>query len=232
MNVVQSAFYELLNRIRKSLRSLELNPEQLAKQVLSLGTHASGNVQRPICEQHKRKLTASTSTDESFKILGDYLSFFNFELLAWIINSEKLCTDEDRQQLLLYRERFKEFSKRKVTEIPFKALRLNTRDDSNWYWTRFATLLTADRYNLTLLEADDVRHKLATLLGLHARTLHLEWIDKGGLILVFSVPNFVAERLFPLDEHQAQCLKSKGFTIFVSSAVGTGKIILLCSAVW
>ena len=227
MAEMQEAFGELFDGISQSLSLRGITTEQLARRVLSLGTHKSGNVQRPLCEEHKRKLVASTSIDNSFIILSDHVSFFNFELLAWIIKSIHLCTEEDRKQLQRYRERFEIFCRRKVFEIPFHALRPSIRDNKTRNRTHFAVLLTQDEDDPTLLDVDKARRKIATLLSLSAGTLHLEWIDRGSLILVFSVPNFVAERLFPLEHHQAHLLKSEGFTIFVPSTVGTGKTTLL-----
>ena len=220
MDEMQEAFGELFDDISQSLSSRGVTPKQLAKRVLCLGTHSSGNVQRPLCEENKQKLIDSTSIDMSFIILIDHVSLFNFELLAWIIKSKQLCSDKDREQLLDYRKKFETFCRRKVFEVPFHTLRQETADYSIRSQTNFAVLMTVDESEYTLLDADKARRKIATLFNLGAGTVHLQWIDKGSLIVVFSVPTFIAERLFPLNSHQIHCLKCEGFTVF--AVVETG----------
>ena len=224
MDEMQEAFGELFDGISQSLSSRGITTEQLAKRVLCLGTHRSGNVQRPLCEDHKQKLIEATSIDRSFIILNDHMSFFNFELLAWIVKSKQLCSDEDRKQLVDYRMKFEHFCRRKVFEVPFHTLRQDTADSSIKRQTNFAVLMTMDETEYTLLDADKARRKIATLFNLRAGTLHLQWIDKGSLIVVFSIPIFVAERLFPLNSHQIHCLKCEGFTVF--AVVDTGMTCL------
>ena len=63
------------------------------------------------------------------------------------------------------------------------------------------------------------KRKIATLLKLKPSTLHLHRIDKGSLIFVFSVPNFVARELFPPSPLVAAKLKDEGFLISIPPAI-------------
>lgn len=105
-------------------------------------------------------------------------------------------------------------------------MKSRTQEKNTRNRTHFAVLLTEYDDQATLLDVNKAKYKIATILYLRAGTLHLEWIDRGSLILVFSVPNFVAERIFPLEHHQEHLLKSEGFTVFVPSTVGTGTTTL------
>ena len=223
INGMQDAFNKLFYKITQSLCSRGKTPQQLAALVLA---HRSGKVKIPLWNKYEEELRASTSISESFIILRNHITFFNFELLAWIIQHKDVCTDEDRKLLQEYQAMFEKFCRRKVFRVPCHMLRPNTREDNTRNRTNFAVLLTMDEGEAMLLDVVKAKRKLATLLNLKAGALHLEWIDKGSLILVFSVPNFVAERLFPLEHHQALLLKSEGFTVFVPSTVGTGKTSL------
>ena len=60
-----------------------------------------------------------------------------------------------------------------------------------------------------------IQEILADDLDIPLDTLHLHRIDRGSIILVFSVPDSIAEELFPLPKEKIALLRVKGMLLFV-----------------
>ena len=64
-------------------------------------------------------------------------------------------------------------------------------------------------------DAVNIKETLAEILGVPPATLHLHRIDRGSIILVFSVPDSIAQELFPLPKEKLALLRAKGMVLFV-----------------
>ena len=206
---INKKFSNLFDNVCESLQSssCEVTPKKLARRVIGL---------RPaqFSESHEEKLVTSKDIDESFIILRKYMSFFNFELLVYIIEW-KLCPDENRKLLKEYREKLSDFCRRKVFEVPPNAY--SDMNDDETKHTKFVALLPDDNQELSLNNVFSDRQRIADLLGLDVSQLYLHKIDKGSLILVLSVPESVANRLFPLDCDLMYRLKAEGYVILTAT---------------
>ena len=60
-----------------------------------------------------------------------------------------------------------------------------------------------------------IKETLSDILGVPLATLHLHRIDRGSIILVFSVPDSIAQDLFPLPKEKLALLRAKGMVLFV-----------------
>ena len=63
------------------------------------------------------------------------------------------------------------------------------------------------------------KHKIASILKLKSSTLHLHKIDEGSIILVLSIPEFVANEIFPLESATKAKLKREGFQVMVPFSI-------------
>ena len=70
-----------------------------------------------LLEDRYDELRSAEDISRAFKILSDYSSFFNYELIAFIV--EVLGTEEDQQNLISYKEKFAAYCKRHVFECPY-----------------------------------------------------------------------------------------------------------------
>jgi hypothetical protein len=157
------------------------------------------------------KLIGSTSVDRVFSHLASEMSFFNHEILKDIINAFGDKIDKDR--LGDYSKEFKEFCTRKVFEVESGhcpcGQRLKQRKP-------FAIILpTGEKWLRNLGDAMNIKEMLADDLGIPPATLHLHRIDRGSVILVFSVPDSIAVELFPLPKEKIALLRVKGMLLFV-----------------
>jgi hypothetical protein len=160
------------------------------------------------------KLLGSASIDLVFTHLAPEMSFFNHETLAKIIH--ELGDQADKDRLADYSKEFKEFCKRKIFEVesghcPCGQLLSQLKGKK-----LFAVVLpTGEEALQNLGDAVRIKKKLADVLGVSPATLHLHRIDRGCIILVFSVPDSIAEELFPLPKEKIALLKAKGIILFV-----------------
>ena len=160
------------------------------------------------------KLIDSTSVDRVFTDLAPEMSFFNHETLAKIINV--LGDKDDTDHLADYSKEFKEFCKRKVFEVEPGRCTCGQRLTLLKGRKLFAVVLPMGEEALQNLgDAMRIKKKLADVLGVSPATLHLHRIDKGSIILVFSVSDSIAQDLFPLPKEKIALLRRKGMILFV-----------------
>ena len=210
-------FAELFDETCTSLGTRGVSVQRLARRALSLGAYESQEIQRPLLREDEKELRSSKTLDEAFLVLRHHMSFFNFELLQHIINCNDLCSDDDRKRMEEYRSKFDTFCKRKVFEVSPNAVGQATSSLKKHKREAFAVLMTKHEDKPNLVYVNAAKQKIASLLKLKPSTLHLHRIDEGSLILVFSVPEFVAQKLFPLDPVVLDELKAEGFLVFTAT---------------
>ena len=199
-SVMISCFADLRSYTRESLKRKEIKVKELA------------NVAVDHCLQiSDEDYNKAESIDDVFFILRNYTSFFNHELLGKIT---KKYSDNDNKLEQKYEEfctKFKEFCQRKIFQIsPTIFSNVQGRD----HHKRFV-VLTTKQLIITLNDAKTAQIKIATVLGLKASQVHLEQIDSGSVILVFSIPMALSQKVFPLKPAVYEELKSYGYTLIV-----------------
>ena len=224
-------FAVLFDETCVSLQKREASVQRVVVRALSLGAYESQTIQKPLLSEDEKELKRCKTVDEVFIVLRPHMSFFNFELLKHITDCRELCSDNDRERMDTYISRFNAFCKRKVFEVPpgvtgQPICKLKKRKRK-----AFAVLMTKHEAEPNLVFVNAAKQKIAKLLKLKPSTLHLHRIDEGSLIFVFSVPNFVARKLFPLKPSVVAKMKNEGFLLLISPAV-EGEGILYNDACW
>ena len=160
------------------------------------------------------QLIRSTSVDQVFAHLFPEMSFFNHESLAKII--DRLGDQNDKDRLADYSKEFKGFCKRKVFEVEPGNCTCGQRLSQLKGRKLFAVVLpTGEKVLQSLGDAVRIKKKLADVLGVSPASLHLHRIDQGCVILVFSVPDSIAEEIFTLSKEKLDLLRVQGMVIFV-----------------
>ena len=170
-----------------------------------------------VAKNHDKSLQLSSvkSVDEAFTILAESVSFFNHKLLANII--EKLGDESDRQRLVKYSEEFNLYCKRKIFEVDPGTWAGSERFPDAPEGRKLFAVVVSDFMVETLGDTELVLETLADILDIQPAALHIHRIDKGSVILVFSVPSCIADEIFPLPQEKISLLKAKGIMIFLPS---------------
>ena len=213
------SFAKLFDETCVSLQEREISVQRVVVRALSLGAYESQAIQKPLLSEDEKELKSCKTVDEVFIVLRPHMSFFNFELLKHITDCKKLCSENDRERMDEYIGKFDVFCKRKVFEVPPGVTGQPTCKLKKRKRKAFVILMTKHEAEPNLVFVNAAKQKFAKLLKLKPSTLHLHRIDEGSLIFVFSVPSFVARKLFPLKMSVVAKLKNEGFLLLTSPAI-------------
>ena len=231
-NIV-SRFAYVIEETQTSLIAREVNLTRLVNRILTLNVYISAVHQKPLLNEEKKELINCKTICDIFTIIIPYMSFFNFEVLKHITDSSQLCSDDDRKRMEEYCRHFEQFCRRKVFEVPCDALGLSTSRVTKYKRKVFAVVITEYDEAPTLQFLKRGREKIASLLNLKFSSLYLHRIDLGSLIIVLSIPMFLAKDLFPLQSSIRAALKAEGLYIYYSTedtqkGIGLHYVMSLC----
>ena len=132
------------------------------------------------------------------------MSFFNYHLIEHII--DMLGTEEIKAELKKYKTNFQEYAKRRVYECPSQFGPVSKVGHAD------IIVKIDSRYeNYTLTEIEDFGQELSDLLEVSSKgVLRLCWVQKGCFQLMFQIPSFLKEEIFPLSREQERALAAKG----------------------
>lgn len=180
---------------------------ELRARLSCLGTYRPTRDQVPLLRDQLDEIERAKDVPRVFCILDKYYSFFNYiiieKLIAWF------GTAEDKKRLETYTEHFKVFCKRRTFECPPHIFGhtidkgktdLVVKYEGSWDPNEGCSLENVLR----------LRNYLADILEVESETLYLCQIDKGCVELVFQVPFFVEDDIFPLSVDQEQSLAFVG----------------------
>ena len=144
----------------------------------------------------------NATVDSVWRIIGDYISFFDYDILETII--ENLGSDKDKESFAKYREDFEKYAKQRV----FKH-QISSESSSAEEAIVFVKLDSLyDECDITHLKK--LQKKLSDILNLNEGVLQLRKIESGCILLVFKIPDFIYEDIFPLSIDQESALQELG----------------------
>ena len=113
---MRKKFASLLVNVINSFQHQDINPRRLASTVLALTEHNDPAIGKPLLERHKDALMKAQTVDHTFDVLRPHMTFFNYEILEFLI--EEMGSPNDKQKLQKFLQEFKRFCRRSVFEIP------------------------------------------------------------------------------------------------------------------
>ena len=199
-------FWHLHSRVYESLCERKVSVEKLVTHLLSL--HAFDPVykdsQKPALQAFFQDLQNAGSIERVLYIIKDYVSFFNYHVIEHIVN--ELGTDQDKVELQNYEKEFDQYSKRRVYECPPLYGSKSDADHVN-------LVLKVDSVyeEYTVKELKRFEYRLSRIFCISPQSvLHLYRVEEGCLQLIFPVPSFVQQKIFPLLSEQEEALVAEG----------------------
>ena len=199
-------FWRLHSRVYESLRHRNVPVDRLVTHLLLLDAFdpVSKDTQKPALQTFFQELRNARSIEKVLCIIKDYISFFNFHVIEHIVDG--LGTDQDRVYLQNYQKEFDEYSKRRLFECPPVYGPMSNVDHAD-----LVVKLDSVYEKFTVKELENFEHRLSKILCVSPRSvLRLCWVEKGCLQLVFQVPSFVQQEIFPLSNEQEEALAAEG----------------------
>ena len=113
---MRKKFASLLVNVINSFQHQGVDPRRLASTVLALVEYDDPAIGKPLLEREKHALMTAQNVDDSFDVLRPHMTFFNYEILEFLI--EQIGSLNDRHNLQKFLQEFERFCRRSVFEIP------------------------------------------------------------------------------------------------------------------
>ena len=198
-------FYTLLSRFYKSLkRDSEVALDDLKAYLMALEAFDDDEEHRSVFHEQKDELERANTLNEVFKVIKTFCSFFNYNLVKYLINL--LGSDDDKTELEMYETKFEDYAKRRVCESP--KLASPTAEQTNVY----VKLESRFSDNYSLVDLQKFRIEISKILKVSPYVMRLCCVEKGCIKLTFQIPHFVEQQLFPLTSEQESGLVQMGVT--------------------
>ena len=199
-------FWRLHSRVYKSLCEQNISVDKLVTHLLLLDAFdpVSKATQKPVLQTFFQELQNAGSIEKVLFIIKDYFSFFNYHVIEHIIDG--LGTDQDRVELQIYKKEFDEYSKRRIYECPPV---YGPKSDAN----HAVLVLKLDSVyeKFTVKELKKFEYRLSRIFCVSSQSvLRLCRVEGGCLQLIFQVPSFVQQEIFPLSSEQERSLAAEG----------------------
>ena len=117
---MRKKFASLLLSVVNSFQSQGIDPRKLATAVLALTEYEDPVIGKPLLEKDKEALMKAQTVDHTFDILRPHMTFFNYEILEFLI--EEMGSANDKHKLQMFLQEFRRFCRRSVFEIPANVL--------------------------------------------------------------------------------------------------------------
>ena len=233
-------FALLCCKTRDSFAHRGVTPQDLAFVLLDLMVYKpTSGTTIPLLKEKEDILMRAQSVHEIFNALRPHMSFYNYEILQFLIEGKG--SEGDKTALAMYLRNFTEFCKRHVFEVPLTTFSNGHQIESHNKKQRLHIKVTehfkaafliqspsealspssdesraksvcSSKLGIKLNDAKGIQRKLAKILGLNPSTLFLDTISEGSVILTFLLPEFVS--LAGLDDNpEIVQLSSNGITI-------------------
>ena len=199
-------FGHLHSRVYESLCERNVPVDKLVTHLLSLGAldPVHKDSQKPVLQTFFQELRNARSIEDVLYIIKDYISFFNYHVIEHIVN--ELGTDQDRAELQNYEKEFDEYSKRRVYECPPEYGSKSSADHVD-----LVVKVDSVYEKFTVKELKKFRYRLSRIFYVAPQTvLRLCRVEEGCLQLIFQVPSFVQQEIFPLSSEQESALAAEG----------------------
>ena len=199
-------FQELVSATIKSFKRRCIPLDDLVSHLMTLGAFdpVLKQPQVPLFHHYSQELKNADSIPKVFMILNDYFSFFNYHIIEHII--KELGTEEDKVELQRYKADFKQYAKRRIFECLPEYGPVSDADHADVF-----VKVDSHYEKYTVAEIKEFRHKLSKILHVSSQgILRLCRVDKGCWQLMFQVPSFVQQEIFPLSREQEKALEDMG----------------------
>jgi len=160
--------------------------------------------QVPLLQNCYKDLMNAETIPDVFLQLRDYFSFFNYHIIDQIIT--QLGTEEDRQELQKYKDDFQVYAKRRIYECLPQFGPVSETDHADIF-----VKVDSHYESYTVVELQEFQNRLSELFHISSQgILRLCRVEKGCFQLMFQVPYFVQQRIFPLSSEQERALLAEG----------------------
>ena len=199
-------FWRLHSRVYESLCERNVPVDKLVTHLLSLCAFdpVYKGSQKPALQTFFQELQNAGSIEEVLFIIRDYISFFNYRVIEHIVDG--LGTDQDKVELQNYKKEFNEYAQRRIYECPPVYGPMSIAEHAD-----LVVKVDSVYENFTVKQLKNFEHRLSQIFCVSPQSgLRLCQVEEGCLQLIFQVPSFVQQEIFPLSSEQERALAAEG----------------------
>ena len=210
--MIERKFAKLVASIYQSLIVRNISKESLVACLMGFSclTAVFGTSKKSRFRKQRRKFEDPSATVSTvWTIIGDYFSFFDYDILETI--TDTLGTDHDKQDFAKYKEDFKVYARGRLF-----IKQVSEGDHPSTSACRGNTLmfvmLDSSFDDCEIGHLKMLQKNLSNILDLDEGDLRLRRVKKGSLQLVFEISDIVTNKAFPLSPDQESALGELGVT--------------------
>ena len=210
---MQRSFAVVVTRTMKSLEST-ITTKQFAASLLALGAYEPvTKKEQALLEDHEDEIFEAETISDIYRIIRHYMSFFNPELLAYVIETHG--TQANRDDFKEYMSKLNTFCQAIVVP-PIKLSSIEQLSVEKREEIRIKLNLSDRRIQCLR----DVKSSIAKILGVEKVVLFMDSVVEGSIEVIFLVPQFVIQYLFPLSDVQVEAISSQtgAFKLTIASS--------------
>ena len=186
----------------RSLEYWQVPLEKVKHSILSLNAFTHNIAVKLLDEKDKQEIKDAKTYSDIFIALGDYISFFNYQIVEYIIYQHGATKDHER--LEEYVQQFHSFCQRSIFEVPQSAFNSSSRKTAKVF------ALKCTEGVATMKGVVGVIREIANVFGLRPSVLQLCSIKKGCVELHFLISAAVADCIYPVSARQHSALSEIG----------------------
>ena len=152
-----------------------------------------------------------------FITLRSYISFFNYQIIEYIIDQHGATKDHER--LHEYVQQFNSFCQRSIFEVPQSVFTSRSRKTAKVF------ALKCTEEVATMKGVVGIIGKIAELFSLRPAALQLCSVKRGCAELHFLISAAVADLIFPVSPTQQSALSKIGVTVLLCEGVAKTKTV-------
>ena len=118
---MKKKFASLFVDVMDSFKDRGIGPQDITSYILALTEYDDPAIGKPLLERQKEELKRAQTVNDTFDILRPHMTFFNYEILEFLI--EKKGSVNDRRNLQTFLQAFRNFCHRSIFELPLNTLR-------------------------------------------------------------------------------------------------------------
>ena len=207
--VIITKFCSLRSSFYESLLDREIPVKRLTTHMRAIEAFAAPHLSQSIFEEHKQQLKKATCIEDAFEVLDEYCSFFNYGIVEFMIG--KLGTEKDQQNLQEYKDDFAHYAQRRLFECPSK-ISSKCQDGQ----VEFHMKLDSKYEKYSLEDMIEFQITLCKILQMSIHVARLCEVGKGCIELIYQIPLFVQQTVFPLSVEQETTLFNLGILSLIS----------------
>lgn len=194
---IQLSFFTLCRQFFESLDAQNLCINELVEGLKELKVlkYVSPPRSESAQKSYEDFLGSITDVKGVKSVIKENSSFFDFRPLEHMILNFGL--ESDKKQLKKYKEEFEHYIKSRTFEFPTEVVIGQTRASNST-----DLLVKVETDYKTLVEFKQFQCQISCVLNIAIDALHLKLVKDGCIQLIFLIPNFVQEVIFPLSPEQ------------------------------